>query len=393
MILFPLPSIWMYNGNRNKSNSFDPNYIPVELSFDSDEDHEYEAEQAWKRDAPKRRLQEAISSRKAYYLELRQKNKLTHARAVAAADPEELYYKNRVNMPAKKTYPKKTPGKGIAKKPTAKPGTKSNPIDINKLVKAATERALSKNIETQHSYARITLEPQTIEQPQPDGTVATVPKYVGSGVSMSPLNLSSDGKFSTTNCLAFNLSSLAQVRGSTSNGGAASGWRNGYKIHVTSISVDVRIVVVNPSIDAKFFAWICRKKDGVRTDFAVPSIQSMEKTQLFREKLGGPFSVSGLDVDFHTVNKKNTEVWSWPEGMRDEKSISAATRANTGRTVHLNIYKKMDTVWEFSTDTANANPALKDGDYHLFVFREGVSDVPALKTETSVNIDLGFKDC
>lgn len=386
----------MYNGNRYHSNSFNPDYEPEELTVEANEqeDLDYVAKQAWKRDAPARALRQAIEARKGEYLYLRQKKGLTHARAVQAADPEGYFYKNRVNMPPKKSYAKKAPyTKGVARKTTttAKSGTRSNPIDLTKLVKAATERAMAKTIETQHSNARFSLEDRTVVVQNPQtGLPSNELVYRPSGIQMSALNMDSNLEFKGRQIFAFNLSALSQVRGSTTSG-AASGWRQGYKINVQSISVDVRIALTTPNVDCRYLLWVVRKKDGIRTNFHTPQLVDIDESQLFRKKYGGPFSVDEFDMEYPTTDKKNTEVWSWPEGMRDEKSVSAAPRTGVSKTINLGFYKRLDSVWEFSTDNPGSAPALKDGDYNMFLIREGpVESSP--KSKIDINIDLAFKD-
>jgi hypothetical protein len=381
----------------SRSQYQDPNYVPVDLvEFLNEEEEEEERRQQYQRDEPQRREEQIEAAAYDHYLYFRDTHGLSHARAALAADyhPDTVIAKFIDSMPAaKKTTTKsgtKVTKPSYPKKKTTT--TTSKVVDINKLVKAATEKALSRNIETQHSYARFELADRHVDAIQQDGTTKTITSYTADGVSLSPLNMGEDLQFHGTNVLAFNLSALSQVRGSTSSG-AASGWRNGYKIHAMSLSIDVRIVMPNPSVDAKWYLWVCRKKDGIRTDYHTPGIDQIEATQLFRKKNGGPFGNAALEPEFFTLSKKNTEVWSWPEGMRDEKSITAVTRANTGRVLNMHINKKLDTVWEFSSDVASATPALKDGDYNMFLFREGPDDPTSLKTHIVVSMDLAFKDC
>lgn len=363
----------------SKSQYQDPNYIPQDL-FELDEQEQADEEERQSRKKAKVLRQESLIEEAGYdlYLYYRETHGLSHARAALAAD----YHPETVKMPA----PKKTTSKAgtkVTKTVYPKKGgtTKSTTTtDINKLVKAATERALSKNIETQHSFARIAM-------------AGLVKAYTTSGTAMSMLNTTVTDGFSNNAIMSFNLSSMIQVRGSTTSG-AASGWRVGNKVNVESISVDVRGAINNPNVDCKYHVWVCRKKDGITAGFNTPSITNFSDTGLWRKKTGGPFSVDTFNVAFPTSDRKNTESWSWPEGMHDSKTVVQVPDANGVRTVQMGFYKKIGHVWEFNTDQPSATPALKDGDYVLFVFREGIDE--ALKPSTldtlQVHIDIAFKD-
>jgi hypothetical protein len=216
------------------------------------------------------------------------------------------------------------------------------------------------------------------------------------GLNLTPLNKDVNSvtkalAFNTARVMAFNLSSMIQVRPTTSTG-AATGWRNGYKVHLLSIRVDVRGAIKNPQVDCKYHLWVCRKKDGIRPDYHTPTMLLTPGTDLFRVNTGGPFSTDALNAAYPTLDKKNTESWSWPEGMKDEKSVSMAAEDGGIRGLHLGFYKKFDTVWEFNTDRPSADNALKDGDYTLFFFREGPADMQAIDSALNIDIDIAFKD-
>jgi hypothetical protein len=352
-----------------------PNYVPVDLfELAEQEEAEDEARAVWEGTSLERAERQIELATRAYYLDLRRKNKLTHQQAALAADPEGRYYKMPV---AKKTSKSGTkvvkpayPKKGVATKT-------ATTADINKLVKAATERALSKNIETQHSYARIHM----------SGAL----DFTNTGIEMSSLNVSKDLKFTNQNMLAFNLSSMIQVRGSTTSG-AAYGWRQGNKVNVESISVDVRGSVSNPNVDCKYYVWVCRRKDGITTGFNTPGIVPIGDPDLWKRKNSGPFSVDYQSITWPTTDKKNTESWSWPEGMQDSKTITQVPDDQGVRSVIMGFYKKIAHVWEFNSDQPGAAPALKEGDYCLFLFREGQEENNPPTDNFYVNIDIAFKD-
>jgi hypothetical protein len=365
----------------SKSQYQDPNYIPVDLiEYLNEEEEEEERREQYRLDEPRRREEQIEAAGYDQYLYFRNTHGLSHARAALAADyhPETITRKFIDTMPAAKKTSKS--GTKVSKpsypKKTVKTTT-TKAVDINKLVKAATERALSKNIETQHSYARIIME----------GALS----YTNSGLNMSSLNLSSKLGFTQNQLLAFNLSSMIQVRGSTTSG-AAYGWRQGNKVNLESITVDVRGSVYNPNVDCKYHVWVCRKKDGVTVQYHNPGLVGLGDPGLWKTKTSGPFAVNDFSNFFPTTDRKNTESWSWPEGMHDSKGIVQVPDANGVRTLNMGFYKKIGHVWEFNTDGPTASPALKDGDYVLFVFREGEEEQAPPHDTITVNIDIAFKD-
>jgi hypothetical protein len=376
----------------SKSQYQDPHYIPVDLiEYLNEEEEEEERREQYRRDEPRRREEQIEASAYDYYLYFRNTHGLSHARAALAADyhPETINQKFIDTMPAAKKTSKTGTKVSKATYPKKATTTTTKSVDINKLVKAATERALSKNIETQHSCATIIMKPEytTIA-----GVQTNTPAIKQKGMDMSPLNMGTDYKFNNTNLFAFNLSAMMQVRGSTSSG-AASGWRQGFKVNCQSVSVDVRGKIPDVSSDCKYHMWICRKKDGIRFDAFEPSIIGFDTAGLTRARDGGPWTRGIVTSDtFQTIDRKNTETWSWPEKSTDHKSVSSVPRTGIMRNLEMNIYKKFDAVWEFNSDTAGGKPSMKDGDYCLFIFREGAVDPPALGSSITVMIDIAFKD-
>lgn len=383
MTLLQLPLDWMpIRKSISKSQYQSADYVPQDLFELAEEEERQEEERTiWEGTRLERAERQIELATRGYYLDLRRKNKLTHAQAALAADPEGRYYKMPI---AKKTSKSGTrvskaayPKKGTVTKTTT---TKT---DINKLVKQATERALAKNIETQHSCAIITMH----------GAM----EYRTSGFDLSSLNLSSKLTFSAENVMCFNLSSMLQVRGSTTSGNAY-GWRQGNKVNVESLSVNIVGTVRSPHVDCKYHLWVCRKRDGLTTPFHIPAMQKYNELSLWKARNSGPFGSDGLNGNFHSANKRNTESWSWPEGMQDSKILTQVPDEDGVRMLQMGFYKKFGTgtgsgvVWEFTTDVPTATPTLKDGDYCLFLFREGAPEATPPKDEINVFIDIAFKD-
>lgn len=287
----------------------------------------------------------------------------------------------------KTTYSKKggaakvTKAKVVSKGKT--PGT--GKADHSKAIRAAVDKALSKTIETQHSYIDILMHHQT--------------PLKGTGLDLSSLNVRNvrdannqiQEAFDNNSCMAYNLSNMMQVRSASSV--TASGWRAGFKTNVLSIRVDVRGTVGQVSAECKYHALIARKKDGVRPTWHTPTLTTLDDSQLWRKNYSGPYGHSYFHYDFPTLDKKNTEVWSFPTGCHVEKSVSPVTLSGASRTFQLSMYKEIKDVWEFNTDLPKADPTVKDGDYCLFIFREGPDDYDARDASIRVTIDIAFKDC
>jgi hypothetical protein len=368
----------------------DPDYVPQDLfELAEEEEREEEERQAWHAGESDRLEQRIERAARGYYLDLRRNKKLTHNRAALAVDPEGRYYQTYNNMAAstgKKTYTKKA---GAAKVTKAKvvskgktPGT--GKVDHSKAIKAAVDKALSKTIETQHAYQNIVMNTST---------------RTLSGLRMSPLNgeyLSTDKdgntlwKFVQDRVFATNLSGILQVRGQ--NATSASGYRVGFKTNVLSIRVDIRGIIVNPHVECKFHALLARRKDGTRPPYYTPTIINFNESALWRKNDSGAYAYSAFHTDFPTMDKRNTEVWSFPTGGHVEKSVPPVSLSNTGRMFQLSMYKEIKDVWEFNTELPKADNNLKDGDYCLFIFREGVEDTPSATSNLTVSIDIAFKD-
>lgn len=368
----------------------DPDYEPVDLfELGEEEDQQYYEEQRYIAEAPQRNLSRAIRARKAQYLEYRQKNHLTHAQAVFAVDPDELYYK----MPAakkvyakkagaakvtKKTYPKKTPGTGLPKKTYAA-------VDVDKRIQAGINKAMSKNIETQHSFMDVIMRPGT------NGLAGKIIAPLNKAqVVDTQGNKTGNYTFNNNSTMVLNLSSMMQVRGASAT--SASGWRSGFKTNVLSIKVDIRGVVKNCTVECKYHAMLVRKKDGVRPAYYNPTLINFDESQLWRKNNAGPFGHENFHYDYPTLDKKNTEVWSWPTGGHVEKSVAPVNAEGLTRTFQLSMYKEIGAEWEFNTDLARADPALKGGDYCLFIFREGPDDLNAIDSTIRAVVDISFKD-
>lgn len=356
----------------------DPDYQPVDL-FDlgEEEDETHHKNEVYDR------LSRTRADIRAYgtYLSYINDYKLTKPQAALASGYE---------MPAaKKTtyksgYKSKT-GVVKAKKPYVKNATtaagksKANAIDLTKAIQAGVKKAMNGTIETQHSNIDILM------NPQPQSAIAIL-----AGTHMTPLNVNADRQYNNGQMMAFNLSALCQVRGSTATG-ATSGWRNGFKVNAQSLKVDIRGKVVDGTADCKYHAVLCRRKDGVSGFAWIPKILPFNEVALWRKNDGGPFAYENLHYDEPTLDKRNVECWSFVQGGHVEKAVPALSRPSGTRAFQLSMYKQLDTTWEFTTATPTAQPNLKDGDYYLFVFREG-SDDKNSSSEIRVSIDFSFKD-
>lgn len=365
----------------SRSQYQDPHYVPVDLiELGEEEDELYYRAQTHKQ---QRDLRAEIRQYGAY-LNLREEHGLNHIRAAYGANFHPL------KMPAKSTYKKKAGAVKTRKPYVKKAGGVTKPaakVDNTKVIAAAVNKALSKNIETQHSYMDIIM--------FPSGRALT-------GNIMSPLNSGTttvtdgNGKqttvtaFDNNRSMALNLSTMMQVRGG--NASAPSGWRTGYKSNVLSIRVDVRGNIKNCATECKFHAVLVRKKDGIRPPYHTPTIINFDESMLWRKNYGGPYAHGFLHYDFPTLDKKNTEVWSWPVGGHVERTVAPIAIEGATRSFQLSMYKEIKDVWEFTSDNARADPSLKDGDYCLFVFREGADDAPGINSSIRVTVDIAFKD-
>jgi hypothetical protein len=376
----------------SKAQYQDPNYVPQDLVELGEAEEREEAErEAWIAGTSERLEQTIARATRAYYVDLRRNAKLTHNRAALAADPEGRYFKLHSNMagkPAKKTFTKKGGSSKVTKAKVVRsktPGT--GKADNTKAIAAAVNKALSKNIETQHSYMDIIMFP---------GAKALTGNIMGSLNKGTKTITDASGKqsiveaFDNNRAMAVNLSTLMQVRGG--NASAPSGWRTGYKSNVLSIRVDVRGNITNCATECKFHAVLARKKDGQRPLYHTPTIINFDESMLWRKNYGGPYAHSYLHYDFPTLDKKNTEAWSWPVGGHVERTVAPIAIEGATRHFQLSMYKEIKDVWEFTSDNARADPSLKDGDYCLFVFREGADDMPGINSSLRVTVDIAFKD-
>lgn len=367
----------------------DPNFVPYDIvDAAEEEDRQQELLDQWNADYPKRVEAWNKKATTGYYLELRRKKKLTHVQAALAADPEGDYY----IMPAAKKATYKSgykPKTGVikAKKPYTKNATtmagrsKGTAIDLTKAIQAGVNKAMNKTIETQHSNLDVTLKPAE------DNDMI---KYKSQGVTLTELNRDSGRGFKNGQMFAFNLSALCQVRGSTTSG-ASSGWRQGYKVNAQSLRVDIRGQIAYNAVDCKYHAVLARRKDGKTGDWWMPSLVDFTQVALWRKNDSGPFAYNEFHTDEPTLDKNNTECWTFVQGGHVEKTVTQVQRADGVRSFQLSMYKQLDTTWEFTTATATGKPNLKDGDYYLFVFREGPKD-DLSQTNLRVTADLSFKD-
>jgi hypothetical protein len=327
------------------------------------------------------------------YKRYRWKHKLTAAQAELAAN---------FKMPAKK-YPRggaSARGRaGKAMRTTARPkqratvtaSSATNAALMAKAAEAAAKKMMSKAIESQHSYCTITL----------DTDSSPAQQWQRTGRTLGPLNNkyrvptsdnTVDRLYSSSQMLAFNLSALSQVKGNQT--GVASGWRVGHKILAEYIKIDVRGELSTLSADCTYHIMMCRRKDGQTGAWWAPSLVDASDVALWRPNNEGPLSDNNRIATELSLNRKNTECWTFTKDADDHRSVNAYPIANgqqMKRHVKLSIFHKFDSAFEFTSAVPTGTPTMKDGDYYLFFFREGPPDF-SVREKWEVNVDLKFKD-
>lgn len=329
---------------------------------------------------------------KAYgsYLNFREEYNLSHPQAQLAAN---------FNMPVKKAYgrggaaTRARGGKAI--RTTARPkqratagSSRASAIDLTKAAEAAAKKIMAKAIETQHSTVAISMIGY-----EPDLTKA--PHFqTRTGREMGPLNRvgPSDAEYTSDNVFLFNLSALCQVKGTQTN--SSSGWRNGYKVWAEKLIVDARIRQVNCDVDATYHMYLVKRKDNTAGGAWVPTIVGHDKIQLFHGNEQGPFATNRVEGTALTMQKKNTESWTFLQKCHAEKTMYAEAMFkgyHVGKEAHMGLFKDLSQSWEFTTATPTTEPTLKDGDIYIVMFREGLRELSGF-VDIKINIDLSFKD-
>lgn len=359
------------------------------VDYLDDEEDDYYQRQFYDRSRSLRQEIKAYGSYRNYQEEY----KLTPIQAELAAN---------FSMPPKKSYRGGATLRGRAGKSirtTARPkqraatsaATVTNAAMMAKAAEAAAKKMMSKAIESQHSYCTITL----------DTDSSTPSQWQRTGRTLGPLNNKyhlpttdepSDRLYSSSQMLAFNLSALSQVKGNQT--GVASGWRVGHKILAEYIKIDVRGELSTLSADCTYHVMMCRRKDGQTGAWWAPSLVDASDVALWRPNNEGPLSDNNRINTELSLNRKNTECWTFTSNADDHRSVNAYPIANgqqMKRHVKMSIFHKFDSTFEFTSAVPTGTPTMKEGDYYLFFFREGPPDF-VVREKWEVNVDLKFKD-
>lgn len=282
---------------------------------------------------------------------------------------------------------------------------------VAKLADAAVAKNIGRTIETQRSSAMVVL--ADVDRATPASTAGwSLP-----GLNQVWVPLATAGAYrqdrSLDQLMVFNLSSLSQVKGA--QGGSISGWRQGNKINMLGVSFNLRGKIAEISSDCEYHMMLVRRKDGAGAGkYLTPSLVSAQTAQLFKPMDSGPyFNVSSVDtavpVEAHlSMTRRNTDAWSFVEKGHVSKKLFASPTGNrnyvngagvsdasgeTGMTgmLSLDMYHSFNTVWDFTSSVSTEDPVLKGGDYYVFLWREGPSDLQA-HTQMALHIDFSFKD-
>ena len=295
--------------------------------------------------------------------------------------------------------------------PTGKKQYKKLDADsmINATIKAeiakAASRQIAKTIETQYSYALMTMITTT-------GTT-TDPNLSNSGFKLWGLNqyyvpvptgaatgaAGTGWQYTGKQMFVFNLSSLSRVRSATET--AVSGYRVGNKCNVNSIEINVFGEVIAPDVDgASYHGMIVRSKDGARAKYALqPKIANADELGLWKPMSDGPLAASntGQGVSFPVPEKlslmrRNYDAWTYPASASMVKTLrTTETSSNYKQNIDMNLYFKVDSVWDFTSALPGDSPVLKGGDYFFVLWREGAEDSSS-RSNIGVHFAMSFKD-
>lgn len=290
-------------------------------------------------------------------------------------------------------------------------GSDALDLAMMKLADAAVLKNIGKSIETQKSEAVIKMQHQG--KPSPD---------FYSGFNLVGLNQNWDQAFNTDGTpakdaagnfvynevqsydqmLAFNLSAMSQVKGT--QGGSISGWRQGHKINALSFTITLCGEIEDISGDSEYHLLLARRKDGARAgDYQNPTIVTADTMNLFKQLSDGPFATSNYGDTSSTPSRhylsmmsRNTDAWSFVEKGHMTRKVTASPQGNgitANASVNMTMYHSFGpggTVWDFTSQTATT-PVLKNGDYYVFVWREGASDTQ-MEQNLKLYIKLSYKD-
>lgn len=337
------------------------------------------------------------------------------------------YNGNPSNMPAQlKAFGRKGKGKanagGIGSKARNNKtygGIKSSDWDsaLAQAVSSNVAKQIGKSIETQYSQAQIQMSYQIPTVAAPIANPLNSWAMVGLNQNFIPITApagaTNAGQITgyTPNpvwhqMLWFNLSTLSQVRSSSSNG--YSGYRQGFKINPSYLKVRLTGWVSEMGSDAVYHLMIARRKDGAGAGLVqTPAIVYGDVTGLYKPITDGPCAVLGAGdsatvADYHYISKmrRNQDAWSFPEGchkklvvtQNESAELPGITNTTAQATnVDIELYKSLSGSWDFTSQNSSDKPVLKGGDYYAFVWREGPTDT-SMQQYLKVYMELAFKD-
>ena len=256
-------------------------------------------------------------------------------------------------------------------------------------VKAEAAKAVSRSIETQYSQCMIRLANTTGTALPPGGV---------NSFSMIGLNqafVSNAFTFKPNQMMCFNLSALSQVRsGATTN---ISGYRVGNKVNVNRLTVNVVGAVGNLVADCTYHTMLVRRKDGAgASNYLTPALVGSDQTELYKPLTDGPLAGSSVmdssqvpDTSHLSMTRRNTDAWSFVSGGHSYQSLKVPF-SGWVCDVNFGLSHEFNDTWDFTSPNPGINPVLKNGDYFLYVWREGNPDSGA--SNLDIYLNLSFKE-
>lgn len=271
---------------------------------------------------------------------------------------------------------------------------------IAALVKAESARQINRTIETQHSYAFVSLNHFT-----PNVSTGTANMSGYSMIGLNQIYAPAAGTVPETikpiwnSMMVFNLSALCQIRTGTNS--AVTGYRVGNKVNVLALTATINGGVAAPGSDCTYYCMIARRKDGGLVGQATsPTLTNSVATSLWKSANEGPLaSVNvGASADcpvptFASTMRRNYDSWTFTQGAMTSSSIRCPAGADTDycAKVEMKLYHTFSEVWDYTQQTSNSNLTIKGGDYFFYLWREGPEDATA-RSNLNIQFSLTFKD-